>query len=85
MPNFGLEFHLGRLVGIFWREGDIDLKEPAFVGCIVGAFDVPLPVPQVSLEERDFDCRFFGLRYRNAYSFGELIELLPNPQLIFLH
>jgi hypothetical protein len=51
MPNFGLEFHLGRLVGIFWGEGDVDLKESAFVGRIVWAFNVPLPVTQVSLEE----------------------------------
>jgi hypothetical protein len=51
MPNFGVELHLGRLIGIFGRQLDIDLEESALVGGAFRSLDVSLPMAVVSTEE----------------------------------
>lgn len=62
MPDLGLKFHLGRLVGILGRQHDIDLEKTALVAGIIGALDISLPVPVVAVEETHPHRRFLGLR-----------------------
>lgn len=61
MPDFGIKFHLGGFIGVFGRKLNIDLVEAAFVGSVIGPFDVSFPVAEVASEEGNFDCGFFGL------------------------
>lgn len=62
MPNFGLKFHLGRLVGVLRRQNNVDLIKTALVASIIGPLDISLPVPVVAVEEAHLHRRFLGLR-----------------------
>lgn len=61
MPNFSIEFHLRRLVRVLGRKLDIDLVATAFVWGIIWSLNVAFPVPNITVEQRDLDSRFFGL------------------------
>lgn len=61
MPDFGIKFHLWWFVGVFGRELNIDLENPAFVGSTLWAFNGSFPVPEIVIDYGDFDVRFFGL------------------------
>jgi hypothetical protein len=61
VPDLGVELHLGRLVGVFWREHDVDLVRAPLVRRIVGTLDVSFPVAEVAAKERNLDGGLFGL------------------------
>ena len=69
MPDFSIKFHLGRLVGVLWRQLNVDLVETSFVGSVVRALNVSLPVSEVVVEELDLNRRFLGLRIGDAVQF----------------
>ena len=69
VPDFSIEFHLGRLVGVLWGQLNVDLVETSFVGSVVGPLNVSLPVSQVVVEELDLDGGFLGLRIGDAVQF----------------
>ena len=56
VPDFGVEFHFGGFVWVFWWELYVDLEAASFVWGVVGAFDVALPMSEISVEEGHFDC-----------------------------
>ena len=58
MPDLGFEAHLGRLVGVLRREGDVDLEEASLVDSVLGVLDVALPVAEVVVYYGDLDVGF---------------------------
>ncbi len=50
MPDFGLEFHFGRLIGVLGRESDVDLVEASLIWSVLWTLDISFPVPEVSIE-----------------------------------
>lgn len=85
MPYFGLEFHFRRFIGIFRREGDIDLVVSTFVGRVFWSLDVALPVVVIVVVKLDLNSGFLGLKSVDGYCFCELLELFLYSQLIFFH
>jgi len=61
MPNFSIKLHLGRLVGVLRWQLDVDLEATAFVCSIIWTLNVPLPMSDVPVKERDLDSGFLGL------------------------
>lgn len=61
MPDFGIEFHFWRLVRVFGRQLNIDLEDAAFVRSALRAFNRSFPMPEIIIDDGDFNVGFFGL------------------------
>ena len=85
MPDFGLEFHFWGLVWIFRGQLYVYDVEAAFVGSVVWSLDVSLPVAIVIIPQRNFHSGLLALIHSYTYSFSEVLVLLANPHIIFLH
>ena len=55
MPDFGVELHFGRHVGILVWDFDVDLELSALVDGIARAVDYALPVLEVVVYEPNFE------------------------------
>ena len=61
MPDSGIEFHLGRLVGVVVGEDDIDLEEASFIGRVLGSVDEAFPVIDIVVDDLNFESLLLSL------------------------